>query len=208
MNLKYCDNCEMNVEISDLNNPECPQCFETDLVDAKNDLVNETIHLQSTIQSVELTYQSNSKKITIDCANTINVLGRNAIGSELLSEIMNNNRPVISREHCKIEYDEKNNVVTVRDLGSTNGTFIENRLCNEKTRLENQSFLVLGRERFFVNFLFQTKENETLTEKLEENQQSEILYECLECNAIYNNEKYKKVRGYCCDEKLKIKRNG
>lgn len=121
---------------------------------------------------------------------------------------MINGRPVISREHCQIEYDETNKIVTVIDLGSTNGTFIANKLCNEKTKLENQSFLILGRERFFVNFLSETEENGVLTGELEKTQQTEILYECLECNAIYNDEEYKKVSGYCCDEKLKIKRNG
>lgn len=206
-----CNNCQEDVEVEDIENSnQCPNCFNEDALEElreDKESIN-PINTDEKIISIELTYQSNGKKIIIDCANAINILGRNGFGSDLLSEIMFNNRPVISREHCRIEYDVKKNVITVTDLGSTNGTFIEDRLCNEKTKLENQSFLVLGRERFFVNFIFETMENELKIENLYENKQNEIKYICLNCNKIYITDEYEKVDGKCCGGKLNIKRNG
>src|SRR3990172_13373628 len=37
-----------------------------------------------------------------------------------------------SRQHAQISLDEKNNAITIRDLGSRNGTFINRRRLTEK----------------------------------------------------------------------------
>ncbi|PIB28297.1 hypothetical protein BFP78_00120 [Gaetbulibacter sp. 5U11] len=199
MNLKYCDNCEVNVVIKDLTNLECPQCFNSVLENAKDDNKINNSSLDDAIDSIELIYQSNGNKININCSNRVNILGRNGIGNELLSAIMFNNRPVISREHCQVEYESDTNTVFIKDLNSTNGTFINDNICTEKTELRNQSIIKLGRELFIVNFIHKANSLQELKEDIEvviTNQP--INFYCPECN-----ENFKKD-GFCenCDVKL------
>lgn len=198
MNLKYCDNCQVNVMIKDLTNLECPQCFNPELEDAKDENINSST--DDVIDSIELTYQSNGNKININCSNKVNVLGRNGIGNALLSAIMFNDRPVISREHCQVEYDSKSNTVYVKDLKSTNGTFINDNNCIEKTELKNQSIIKLGRELFFVDFIYKTNSVQLLEEDIkEETTNQPINFYCPGCNEAFEND------GFCekCDVKLK-----
>ena len=50
--------------------------------------------------------------------------------------------PLVSREHCKlIERDQK---LYVRDLGSTNGTFVGSEKVDADTVLEHASLLTIG----------------------------------------------------------------
>lgn len=203
MKLMYCDNCEVNVDIKDLTNLECPQCFNSELEDAKDDnnIKNPSIEniIDDVIDSVELIYQSNGKKININCTNKVNILGRNGIGNELLSEIMFNNRPVISREHCQVEYESETNSVFIKDLNSTNGTFINDVICKENTELKNQSIIKLGRELFIVNFIHKTNSSQDLKEVVEETATNQsINFYCPECNETFESD------GFCenCDVKL------
>jgi pSer/pThr/pTyr-binding forkhead associated (FHA) protein len=201
MNLKYCDNCDANIEISDVNKDECPQCFNTELEDKKVETDIVVSAFRNSVASVELTYQSTGNNFTIDFSNKVNIIGRGSIGQELLSQILVNNKPVISREHCQVEYEFETSTVYIKDLNSTNGTYVNDNKCFEKTQLKNQTIVKLGRELFFVNFIYKTNSNQSLEQEKKEVIINEpIKYYCPECNKTFKSE------GYCDIDDTKLKK--
>ena len=57
--------------------------------------------------------------------------GANSLGRRQGNDVVISDEAA-SREHAQIHLDEKNNTVTIRDLGSRNGTFINRRRVTEK----------------------------------------------------------------------------
>ena len=50
----------------------------------------------------------------------------------------------VSRHHCELIIDEREKAVRVRDLGSQNGTFVNNGPVTDECRLKNGDKLVVG----------------------------------------------------------------
>ncbi|HEY2249799.1 MAG TPA: FHA domain-containing protein [Planctomycetaceae bacterium] len=50
----------------------------------------------------------------------------------------------VSRHHCELIVDERENAVRVRDLGSQNGTFVNDGQVTQERELKNGDKLVVG----------------------------------------------------------------
>lgn len=180
---KACRNSLQGLEIIEL---------ETKKTEAKQ-VINEISSSEKTdaeteadlpVTGLELTYQTNGRKIKIELTEK-SILGRTNKGSEVLAGI-----PQISRAHCAIEFD--GNDFHVIDLGSTNGTFIglgnEKKECKETNKLNDSDFLVLGEEVFLVKLIRKAKE-----EKEQEIVEDKRIL-CTECSCVLE-----KLPGICPD---------
>lgn len=78
-----------------------------------------------------------TRNFTVPLKHSI-IIGRSAADCHI---VLDYDKSVSSR-HCEIF--EKENQVLVRDLGSTNGTFVDGRRIEEDTRLVSNSSIVLG----------------------------------------------------------------
>ncbi|WP_397447421.1 FHA domain-containing protein [Polaribacter sp. R77954] len=199
----YCVNCEENVTISDISNPECPNCWGDDFKEAAP--TDTTV--KGAVKSIELIYQSNFEKIALDFLNPIQILGRGFEGSELLSEIKVNNRPVISKRHCQIEFRSNENSFYVLDLNSTNGTFVNGKKAVSEILLEDQNIIKLGREVFVASFVYeeiQDNSDNTEVEVMLNNSDTENIesgFYCPDCSTNYQND------GYCSECDVKLRKN-
>ena len=50
----------------------------------------------------------------------------------------------VSRHHCELVVDHKDRIVRVRDLGSQNGTYVNDGPVNEERELKDGDKLVIG----------------------------------------------------------------
>jgi len=161
-------------------NQACQNTLEDLEVIAVSD--NEENQSAKKLIGLKLIYQKTSDEIIIK-PDSKTILGRKNCGSEILSKISQ-----VSRAHCSIEFTD--NQFTVKDLGSTNGTFIglgdEKTSCESAQTLKDRDFLVLGQEVFLVQLLieeeitdpeFDAKEEEPAVTK-----PKEII--CTECSFI------------------------
>ncbi|MFT6066461.1 MAG: hypothetical protein ACJAQX_002350 [Polaribacter sp.] len=203
MDTLYCINCEENVSVSNLSSPECSKCWGDDFKEAEPSTINDTANEDRAVESIEFIYQSSFEKIILDFSNNIQILGRDCAGSEILSKITENNRPVISRRHCKIEFKPDENRFFVQDLNSTNGTSVDEKEASIATLLKDQSILKLGREVFVVSFIYeeQAKSDANSAKLISEDEVTEAIptvFYCSDCSSNYDND------GYCpdCDVKL------
>jgi pSer/pThr/pTyr-binding forkhead associated (FHA) protein len=57
--------------------------------------------------------------------------------------------PLVSRVHCRLTHAPEGTLL-VEDLGSTNGTFVNDRKVDAATRLQPDDRLMIGRVRFDV----------------------------------------------------------
>lgn len=204
MNILYCINCEENISVSNVSSPECPKCWGNEFAKAEPSSLIDFSKAKRLVKSIELIYQSNFEKINLDFSNKMQILGREFSGSDVLSKIMNNNKPVISRKHCKIEFKTDENAFYVKDLNSTNGTFVDEKNCSSEVLLKDQSILKLGKELFVTRFLYEkvSKNNENSEPTITENELLNKIvstFYCPDCSSIYEKD------GYClkCDVKLK-----
>ena len=139
---------------------------------------------EESITGLKLIYQKTSEQIIIKNGPKI-ILGRENYGSHVLGKI-----DQVSRTHCSIEFI--NNEYFVKDLGSTNGTFIglgtDKVKCDEPQALKEKDFLVLGREVFLVQFIREEKPEETKNEiSLDESKISSLkVILCTECSFVLN----------------------
>jgi len=77
--------------------------------------------------------------------------GHNKLGREADNDcIIHDN--AASSHHADIYFDESSNSVTIRDLGSTNGTFVNGRRINEFIILQHEDQIRIGRCLISVNF--------------------------------------------------------
>jgi pSer/pThr/pTyr-binding forkhead associated (FHA) protein len=203
MDTLYCINCEENVSVSNISSPECPKCWGDDFKEAEASTINNTANEGRVVESIEFIYQSNFEKIILVFFNHIQTIGRDSVGSEMLSKIMVNNRPVISRKHCEIEFKPDENSFFVQDLNSTNGTFVDEKEASTAILLKDQSILKLGREVFVASFIYgEQVNNEEDSAKISTNDEVKVaipnVFYCPDCSSNYDND------GYCpeCDVKL------
>jgi pSer/pThr/pTyr-binding forkhead associated (FHA) protein len=134
---------------SDKSNPpeECQSCFEK--FDLKNVVETEDQNQKDPV-SLTIIYQLTQERLEIPNVQKT-LLGRNNTGSEIFSKIRSNGKPVISREHCSIEY--KNGKFYLLDEESMNGTFygVNKITCKNCAQLiENNSVFYIGEEQFLA----------------------------------------------------------
>ncbi len=167
-----CMNCNHLILIEDANDvpKECEQCQDDlnayELTELN--VVGEDAHQE--VCGLVWQQQKNSNSFKVSKMNEgPQFIGRNHIGSEILSRIMHNNMPVISRKHCSVEFIE--NTVFIYDEASTNGTFrsVDKISCSSKQQIKDNELIWLGNEPFIVSFEFSLKESEPLiqTERIE-----------------------------------------
>jgi hypothetical protein len=125
---------------------ECPFCFEELVVSS----VDETSPESREIAGLTLIYQINQQRIDIQASGQT-ILGREASGANVLSNIFFNGKQVISRRHCSIEF--RDNRFYLQDEGSLNGTFYGpgKTSCRESSQvIENGELLYMGEEPFLA----------------------------------------------------------
>jgi hypothetical protein len=140
---------------------ECPFCFEE--IDAS--LVSEETKESQQITGLRLVYQINQQRIDVPASGRT-VLGREAFGANVLSNIFFNGRQVISRQHCSVEFRE--NRFYVQDEGSLNGTFYGPNKINCRNLpqpIQNGNLIYLGQEPFLATIQKKPVEKWVQTER-------------------------------------------
>lgn len=146
-----CRDCGKITRYSNARPDECSYCFVTLAVSAEisSDIPPSN---QSVIIGLTLIYQTNQQKISVPALGET-ILGRRNHGHDVLSEILFNGTPVISKRHCSIVFND--NRFVLRDEGSANGTFYgpEKLDCAESPRIiEDRGRIYLGKEEFAARF--------------------------------------------------------
>lgn len=72
------------------------------------------------------------------------ILGKDPLQADIVFQDLS-----VSRKHAKLSIDE-NGIVTIEDLGSKNGTFVESSLIDTKTVISQQEMVTLGTSSFYV----------------------------------------------------------
>lgn len=191
---KYkCVKCGNVIEKPDKNNPPdlCvnPDCGGYIFIEISEQ--DEPLASYASAEAVILTYLKTGEEINISFFPVI--LGVENIGWEILQKVKNSKgQNVISRKHCEIVCSENN--LFVRDLNSTNGTFVEidgnsRRVGLDIVSLEKVNYLVLGQERFTVMITDAVVSENTEIGKPLNNQsvdQSVKRFKCKVCGNIYD----------------------
>ncbi len=139
---------------------ECSFCF-TSFTDS---IKIEEIAEDKKLIGLRLIYQQNSESVLINNCNCI--LGRENIGSQLLSNIRINGNQVISRKHCSINLIDGK--YYIKDEGSLNGTFygVSKIDCSKENHIiENNSLIFLGKEAFLVQFQYEDTKKESVDQQ-------------------------------------------
>ncbi len=184
-----------NFETEQSRPEECCFCFTVFNKDvAVHEIPDQT---KGKLTGLKLVYQQTSGIIEINGES--NLLGREHIGSQILSKILVNQKQVISRKHCSINlHDGK---YYLKDEGSTNGTFygVSKIDCLKEAQLiENNSILFLGREAFLVQCVYEeVKESQAEIQAEKEEQTSKpVLYRCKE-GCGFESETYLEICPKC-----------
>ena len=69
--------------------------------------------------------------------------GNNIIGRDKSNDIVLD-RPSISRQHARINYDSDKDTASLQDLSSTNGTFVNNKQISSPYALQHQDIIHMG----------------------------------------------------------------
>ncbi|HUV08814.1 MAG TPA: FHA domain-containing protein [Spirochaetia bacterium] len=82
---------------------------------------------------------------------TVSITKNILIGRDASNDIVLDQDPLVSRRHAVIEHSEE--ISTIRDLGSTNGTYVNGNPLKEKEtrRLKNGDIIKVGNTEF--NFM-------------------------------------------------------
>jgi pSer/pThr/pTyr-binding forkhead associated (FHA) protein len=131
---------------------ECSFCFTTFYDSTPFNEVN--TESKGKLSGLKLVYQQNSESIFVS-GNTC-IIGRENIGAALLSGILNNGNPVISRRHCSVTFTDGK--YWLKDEGSRNGTYygVSKIDCSGPAQvIEDNSIIYLGREAFLVQFQYE-----------------------------------------------------
>lgn len=167
---------------------ECGYCFEVfppsiQVSDSPEQNGVSASRENGEVSGLVLIYQIDQRQITIDVSEKT-ILGRKSHGAEILSTIYFNDKPVISRQHCSIEFI--NGDFYLRDENSLNGTFygIKKMSCkNSPQKIENDNILYLGEEPFIARII--QKEPEAIVqseaEAVNKGAENIVLYRCNEC---------------------------
>lgn len=167
---------------------ECSFCFATFSKDIACQDIEDN---RGMLCGLELEYQSTNEKITLK--GDFNLLGRQNIGREVLSKILFNGIPVISRKHCSVSLI--NGKFFLKDEGSTNGTYYSlNKVdcTKEICEIENGSLIFLGQEAFLAKHIFKKEEKQESTVAEEKIKR----YRCNE-GCGYESEKYEEICPNC-----------
>lgn len=203
-----CPNCEKKNQFDSKNSltEECGYCFEvfpptiqiSDLPPSAADATT-TRGEQGEICGLVLIYQINQEKIEIDVSEK-RILGRRNHGAELLSAIFFNDKPVISKKHCSIEF--RNGGFYLQDENSTNGTFysVKKMSCKDSPqKIEHNSIIYLGEEPFVARVI--QKEPETFVQNEpaapENDDQRVIIYRCNETGCGFESQEKLSVCPRC-----------
>jgi len=178
-----CPNCGKNSSFNGDSDSlaECPFCFE----EIRPGQAPDTSKACQQITGLRLVYQINQQRIDIPASGKT-VLGREAVGANVLSNIFFNGKQVVSRQHCSIEFRE--NGFYLQDEGSLNGTFYgANKInCRSSPQLiHNGNLVYLGEEPFLAKI--ETKSVEDQIEKEKETPVPSpviVKYRCNDPNCI------------------------
>ena len=197
-----CPECDkpLTVQASDVQTIECQSCWAS--LDI-NRIATQPTPLQNPSDNpyyLELTCQRSGKTIEISPFGKT-ILGRDATGSEILSDFKNSNgKYVISRSHCTIWYS--NQCFYIQDNGSTNGTRVGDLLidCSKQpARIEYNQLIYLGKEPFLAS---QKPRNASQEEpslpscQHGQREETTIVYRCNESGCRFESEKHV---DYCPD---------
>ncbi len=153
--------CESNHNnyFSDRNNPpiECSGCFEafdfTKVVEVDKENDGEIVGLS-------IIYQITQQRLEISILHK-SILGRENFGASVLSKILFNGKPVVSRKHCSIEFIDGK--FYLLDEGSLNGTFygVNKISCkNSPQVIEDKSIFYIGEEAFLAQINYKEQKHE------------------------------------------------
>lgn len=141
--------------------------------------------------AIKFIYQNTGDETIIDLKDRI-VIGRDSFGEKILGD----NYLYVSGVHCSIKSVDNN--IVVNDEESRNGTFlgINKTDCKQSHNqiLKSNDLLILGKEPFLIEFIYNTKQVETkktIKNKEEKNievqEQAEVLdYICKSCFVKFN----------------------
>jgi len=88
--------------------------------------------------------------------------GKNSIGRDATNDIAID-KSSVSRQHARIDYSHSKENLLLRDLGSTNGTFVNDRQVNSPLYLQHQDIIGVGNAKLEV-YEHTTEESPQLTE--------------------------------------------
>lgn len=151
-----CPNCSHTIlfETPEKKPAECSFCFTAFNDPAEvSEVADEN---RGKISGLKFIYQQNSESFTVSGDSCI--IGREHEGAQLLSGILNNGRPVISRRHCSVTFREDH--YWLKDEGSSNGTFygVNKMDCAHTVQcIEENSIIFLGKEAFLVQYQYEEK---------------------------------------------------
>jgi hypothetical protein len=185
-----CENDHDNIYLYKDNPPiACKKCsilFEEERV------IEIEIIEEKEINSLTLIYQINQQRIEIPSLSKT-IIGRENFGADVLSKILFNSKPVISRKHCSIEFREGDFYLI--DEGSLNGTFIykgDNKIsCKDnQQKIENKNVIYLGEEPFLtlINFKEQIAENKKVNNDEIQQKMKISNYKCKKCGITSNED--------------------
>ncbi len=178
-----CPNCDKeNTFQSGGNTPsECSFCFTSFPATIA---ITETADKGREITGLTIIYQINQQRIEISTLHKT-ILGRENFGASVLSKIFFNGKPVVSRKHCSIEFN--NGKFYLLDEGSLNGTYYSINKISCKTSpqvIEDKSIFYIGEEVFLAHINYQESkqdESPSVQEVKQEEAKTIKQYRCRGC---------------------------
>ena len=76
--------------------------------------------------------------------------GKIVIGRDLKTGLCFKNDELLSSRHCSISYETDG--IILRDLGSTNGTFVNGVPIKDRYKLENDDVILIGSMELRINW--------------------------------------------------------
>ncbi|MDD5361369.1 MAG: FHA domain-containing protein [Ignavibacteria bacterium] len=162
-------------------NPDCNGYIFIESDDENNLEVKENKKI-----TLKLIYLKTGEEIKIETFPAI--LGVENIGWSVFQKAKNSkNQNLISRKHCEISI--KNENILIKDLGSTNGTFLEAGNTSEKVgpefkSMEKADYLLFGRERMSIQIIRDVNIKSTIKEEPPLNESEQLCakrFKCKEC---------------------------
>jgi pSer/pThr/pTyr-binding forkhead associated (FHA) protein len=183
-----CPHCNKENTFQNKNNipSECSFCWESipeyaQIIEQENN---------KAIAGLTLIYQINQQRIEITTLHKI-ILGRKHFGADVLSNILFNGKPVVSRKHCSIEFKDGN--FYLLDEGSLNGTFygVNKLKCKESPqKIEDGGIIWMGEEAFIAQINFKKEDKTELKEQEDMIKEKEDVknikqYRCRACGSNF-----------------------
>lgn len=138
-NMPKCNFCECDITLPSSGSTletECPRCGRS--VELKPE---DLLQSSSASETIILTGLTSGKSLELPINNSL-VLGRDNYGSEIFQDRK------FSRKHCLIETNLQ--ALSICDLGSMNGTFVNGIRISAKTTLKSDDTIMLADETFIL----------------------------------------------------------